>query len=546
MADIKIERQIMAKFKPQARLLSQLGDQLIKNESIALIELVKNAYDADANKVSISIDNVDSENDSTITIKDDGIGMPLNIVQNVWLEPGSNHKAKLIAESQKTKKYHRLPIGEKGIGRFGVHKLGNVIEMTTKSENSKEVFIRIDWTEFSEHRYLDDVPITIIERETPEVFCNNTTGTLIIISKLKKKWERGIARNAQRAITSLASPFDGHESFIPTFSIKEKPGWFDGLLKWDDIKEYALFQFNITMEGGYITDFIYKFTPWLTMSKLIPREIDKNDPLVNNYLRLSSYTDKVQSFIDLTNHKIGKIIFKGYVFDQDNFLLKMGVSDKKGFQRFMKDNGGVRVYRDNLRVYDYGEKENDWLSLDHRRFQQPTKAISNNLILGSVYIDREDSSDLEEKTNREGFVDNDAYQAFKSAILHSVELIEILRQSDKKRLKEIYGPTPKSEPVMSILGEAQRYVDEKVVDLDVKKEIKKYLTKIEKDYKNVTENLLKAAGAGLSMSVVVHEVEKIRYEVEKFLKAENASDRVLSLVKHLSSLIVGYAEIIRR
>jgi hypothetical protein len=99
-----------------------------------------------------------------------------------------------------------------------------------------------------------------------------------------------------------------------------------------------------------------------------------------------------------------------------------------------------------------------------------------------------------------------------------------LRQTDKKKLKEIYGPTPKSEPVMSLLGEAQRYVDEKVLDSEVKAEIKKYLVKIERDYKLVTGNLLKAAGAGLNMSIVIHEIEKVLYEVDKVLKAEKASD----------------------
>ena len=153
---------------------------------------------------------------------------------------------------------------------------------------------------------------------------------------------------------------------------------------------------------------------------------------------------------------------------------------------------------------------------------------------------------MEEKTNREGFVDNEAYKVFKNAVLHVVDLVEILRQTDKKKLKEIYGATPKSEPVMSLLGEAQRYVDEKVTDSEVKTEIKKYLVKIERAYQLVTDNLLKAAGAGLNMSVVVHEIEKIIYEVDKVLKAEKASPRALKLVQHLSSLIDGYADLIRR
>ena len=349
-----------------------------------------------------------------------------------------------------------------------------------------------------------------------------------------------MARNVIRAITSITSPFESMDSFRPSLQITDKPGWFDGIITWDKVCDYSLFQFDATISGNTIVDFSYKFTPWNTMTKLHERNIGLSDSIVHNYL---SITDDEEKPVNLSKYKIGTIRFKGYIFDLDTFIMKMGVSDKSGFKSYLKSNGGIRVFRDGLRIYDYGEPENDWLSLDYRRFQQPTKAISNNLIVGAIDLNREESSDLEEKTNREGFVTNDAYLAFKNAILHVIGLVETLRQTDKKKLKDTYGPTPKSEPVMSLLGEAQRYVDEKVLDSEVKTEIKKYLVKIERDYKLVTDNLLKAAGAGLNMSVVIHEIEKIIYEVDKVLKAEKASERALKLVQHLSTLIDGYADL---
>ncbi len=537
----EVER--IAKFKPRARLLLQLGDQLIKNESIALLELAKNAYDADASKVDIIMRHPDSIEDGSIEIEDDGFGMTPDIVENVWLEPGSNYKQEQFAERRFTPIYHRLPIGEKGIGRFGAHKLGNLIEMTTKSANANEVFVRIDWTQFAEHRYLEEVPIRIIEREHPQHFTGGKTGTRIVIKGFRKPWERGMARNVIRAITSITSPFETMDSFKPSFQIIDKSGWFDGIITWDRVCDYSLFQFDATISGNVLTDFTYMFTPWNTMTRLRGRSVGLSDPIVENNLRI---TDDDENRVNLSQHNIGTIRFRGYIFDLDAFILKMGVSDKSGFKSYLKSNGGVRVFRDGLRVYDYGEPENDWLSLDFRRFQQPTKAISNNLIVGAIDLNREESYDLEEKTNREGFVTNDAYIAFKSAIIHVISLVETLRQTDKKKLKETYGPTPKSEPVMSLLGEAQRYVDEKVLDSEVKTEIKKYLVKIERDYKLVTDNLLKAAGAGLNMSIVIHEIEKVIYEVDKVLKAERASDRALKLVQHLSTLVDGYANLIRR
>jgi signal transduction histidine kinase len=542
------DKEIPAKFKPRARLLIQLGDQLIKNESIALVELVKNSYDADANVVNIYMEKPDEPESGTIIVEDDGYGMTADIVENVWLEPGSDFKTQKIKNLEVSPKYKRLPIGEKGIGRFGVHKLGNVIELTTKSEKGKEVFVKIDWTDFNNYKYLDEVPIKIIERDTPLLFKDGKTGTNIVISNLRKKWERGIAREVKRSITALASPFETIDNFNPSFDIFDKPGWFEGLLKWkEDIKDFSLFYFKVTLEGDTITLFDYQFTPWSTMTKLFPREVDLSDPLIDTFKKLRFRDDNnKEAYFSLSDFNIGKVVFEGFIFDLDPFVLKFGVSDKKGFKDYLKNNGGIKVFRDGLRVYDYGEPENDWLGLDFRRFQQPTKAISNNLVLGAVYLDRRDSKDLVEKTNREGFVDNDAYKAFKNAILHTIELVEALRLYDKKRLKEFYGPTPKSEPVMHILGEAKQYVDEKVKDPVIKTQINKYLVKIESDYKRVSENLLKAAGAGLSMSVVVHEAEKIIYEIEKVIKVEKGSERALKLVQHLSSLIDGYAEIIRK
>jgi len=547
------DQEFFVKFKPRARLLLQLGDQLIKNESIALVELVKNSYDADASFANIYMENVDDPENGVIIIEDDGYGMSAEIVENVWLEPGSDFKTQKIKKLEVSPKFKRLPIGEKGIGRFGVHKLGNVIEMTTKSNVSKEVFVKIDWSKFDDYKYLDEVPITIIERNEPTIFKHGKTGTNIVISNLRKKWERGTAREVKRSITALASPFDKIAFFKPSFEILDKPKWFDGLLEWEKVKDFALYKFNITLQGTKIKSFKYEFIPWETMTKLKPRLISEKDPLIDNFKTLKyprEYEDlfKFDKTINLDDKgvEIGSIEFEGYVFDRDAFIMKMGVSDKSGFKKYLNTNGGVKVFRDGLRVYDYGEPENDWLELNHRRFQQPAKRISNNIIIGAISLDRKTSHNLIEKTNREGFVENDAYQAFRASILHSIELVETLRFEDKRQLKEHYGPTPKSSPVMSTLGEAKKYVEEQVKEDVVKKRIVKYLNKIESDYKLLNENLLKAAGAGLSMSVVVHEIEKIIYEVHKVVKSEKASDRVLKLVEHLSSLIDGYTEIIRK
>ncbi|MBA7537714.1 hypothetical protein ES705_29983 [subsurface metagenome] len=183
------------------------------------------------------------------------------------------------------------------------------------------------------------------------------------------------------------------------------------------------------------------------------------------------------------------IKFDAYIFDRDSKILSLGVQDKKGLKKYLDSNGGIRIYRDGIRVYDYGEPENDWLSLGIRRVNVPTKRISNNLIIGAVHLQRDRSSDLIEKTNREGFIENEAYKTLKNAILYLLNIIETFRNIDKEKIRTFYGPTPSSEPVISSIGDLRNIIDKKVKDIKLKVEITGYLKRIEDDYKYINETL---------------------------------------------------------
>ncbi len=551
-----IDNIFEAPFRPRARMLVQLGDQLIKNESIALVELVKNAYDADASYVSISMENIHDQEKGCILIQDDGWGMDKETVMGVWLEPGSDFKSNIIEKKERSPK-GRLPIGEKGIGRFGVHKLGNEIEMITKKENGKEYYVHINWELFTKAKYLNEIPIPVIERTTPIDFKENESGTIIKIKRLKKQWTRGEVRTIKRTINALSSPFESNDSFKTILKVPGHEDWIAGMIDWTEVKKYALYYFKSTIAGDSMTSLTYEFMPWDSMTKLAPIILDWNinmtletnaDPrlkLIDSFKKLTN-KDKEEFSLSEDRVEIGTIAFEGYVFDRDPYILKLGIADKQGFKDYLDSNGGVRVYRDNLRVYDYGEIGTDWLNLDIRRVNQPGKRFSNNILLAAISLDRDTSKSLIEKTNREGFIEGKAFELFQNAILHVIDKIETLRFEDKRKIREFYGPTSKSEPVLQLVDDLKKYVDDKIQDEPVRKHINQYLVKIEADYKIVCDNLLKAAGAGLNMSVVVHEVEKIAYEVTTVLKAENASERAIKLVEHLSSLIDGYAEIIRR
>lgn len=532
-------------FRPIARLILQLGDQLIRNEKIALLELVKNSYDADATYVHIKLKQIDCPEKGSITIEDNGIGMDLDIIKNVWMKPGSNYKEQLYKErkiaSNVKSKYNRIPLGEKGIGRFSVHKLGNRIELVSRSTKRKEVVLNIDWNLFKKSKYLEDVPIEIIERD-PEIFTGSKTGTKIIIRDLKVLWSRGDVREIYRSVNSLCSPFESPDSFTITFDI-DKEKWLEKLLPWQEIKDYALYRVVCELEGHDIKKFTYQFTPWTTMSKLTSREISEKDPIIH---KVTKMVDGDNKLIDLSKYKIGKVKFEALIFDKSPKILSLGVQDRKGLKDYLNENGGIRVYRDGVRVYDYGERDNDWLNLDIRRVNIPGKRLSNNIVLGAVHLKREDSEDLTEKTNREGFIENEAYGSFVGAILYVLDKVETLRKIDKDRLRAFYGPTPASEPVISNLNELQNLIDKRIKDEPLKEEVSRYLRRIEDDYREINEVLLRSAGAGLSLSVVIHEMEKIISELKTVIEKESPSKRIVALIQHLAQLIEGYSLVIKK
>jgi len=527
------------KFKARARLLEQLGEQLIKNASIALLELVKNSYDADASIVNLTMKNVQVSS-GFIEIYDDGCGMDIDIIQNVWLEPGTDYKERQLKDNYLTPVFERRPLGEKGIGRFAVHKLGKKIELITRQKNKKEILLSFDWDDVRNHKYLDDVSINITERE-PEEFKGDRTGTKIIISKLRNFLTRGEVRNIYRSLMTFCNPFNTASNFKVNFDI-DKREWLEGLLSYNEIPQYALYHVEAVLESNKIKKFAYNFNPYPAMEKISKRSVNETDESIKKILKMVNGKNDP---IDLNSYKIGTINFSAYIFDREPKILRLGLSDPKGLQEFLDNNGGIRVYRDGIRVYDYGEPENDWLELDIRRVNVPARKISNNLILAAIELDREKSTDLIEKTNREGFIENEAYLTFKSAILYLLGVIENQRNIDKEKIRLFYGTKEKSQPVIESITELKSVVEEKIKDEGTKNEIIGYLNRIEKEYKTINEILLRSAGAGLNLSVAIHEMEKILQELKKIIERETINERIIKLIKHLSDLVEGYSTLIR-
>jgi anti-sigma regulatory factor (Ser/Thr protein kinase) len=249
-------QEIAQAFRPRSRLLQLLGDQLIGSAKLAVFELVKNAYDADASHVRVILRRLRSPSPE-ITVIDDGEGMSLATIRDVWLVPGDDHREKERAAQKRSPKFGRLPLGEKGVGRFAVHKLGDQITLVTRAAGEMECVVKINWPELLQHEFLDRAFVTVRERE-PKIFADDKTGTVINISSLREtSWTRRDVRDLYRQLTSIASPFGKYSSdFNVRVEVPDEPTYLNDLPDTSELVRSAPWHFTFSFDG---TTFQYTY-----------------------------------------------------------------------------------------------------------------------------------------------------------------------------------------------------------------------------------------------------------------------------------------------
>ena len=471
--------------------------------------------------------------------------MTPSILQNIWLVPGNDHRQKQREAVNRTKNFHRLPLGEKGLGRFAVHKLGNKIKLITRAAGAKECVVEIDWNELIEKPFLDEAPVRIRTR-TPVVFRGKRTGTRIEISELRQaEWSRGEVRRLYGQIKSICSPFHEPGGFYANLKVHGKAEWIKDLRDIKEILASAIWKFTFKLENGSF-DWKYEFKK-IPKLKLDERTVSK----VGDSLRIPPAVDdpdsdkqekKVVADSKITEG-IGTITGEFYVYDRDREILKR-LTQVQLLTDYLDENGGVRVYRDGIRIYNYGEPGEDWLGLDLRRVNAPTRGISRNIILGGIHISLESSLGLKEKTNREGFVENNVFFRLRRIVLGALAALESERQIDKDRIRLLT-----SKPQDLLTSKIEKPIERLRKELDkqgVRGKFEPYVAKIEKDYKDMQETLLSAGMSGLNLAVVFHEVERGVRALHQALSRGAEAEDATKQARDLMHLLDGFATLLRR
>lgn len=417
-------------FRPKARLIKTIGEELISSDNVAVVELVKNSYDANSPIVTITflgnvkqkkqgriIQNYLSKEGASIEIYDQGSGMSFETVKSAWMEPATDFKKK---NTNKNRKF----TGEKGIGRFASAKLASRLELITKQKEGKELVVTFNWEDFDKDDYLENIHIHWEERE-PQEFKKENSGTLLRLKNLNTDWDTEKIRTLRTELSRLLNPIVPVEDFLIEVAIPDelnKDVNLNGIIERTELlnKPNYYIKGTITKEGDP-KDFIY-----------FSKEKGKEEQLfieTNKFIQSSMLKAPI----------MGEFSFEFRVWNRDRDNLRnLGreVDFKYGeVKKILDEQSGISIYRDGFRVLPYGTPNNDWVRLDIRRVNNPTLRLSNNQIVGYILISTEENPLLKDQSNREGIVEGEAFDDLKEYIKLILNEVEQRRYQERERFQ---------------------------------------------------------------------------------------------------------------
>jgi hypothetical protein len=292
--------------------------------------------------------------------------MTLEDITGKWLELATDSKRK--DRSVRTKRFRRLALGEKGVGRIASLKLGRYVTLTTRADGQPEYEAKIDWDDLLDQGpYLENLSVRVRSNTQPKFFDGKKTGTRIEISGLRRKlWTRGDLRKLYRLVTSLASPFQTPDQFKVSFSAPGRQGDVEDLISPGDFLDLAVWKFHFRIKGQSF-DWEYSFNPphWKGLKARSEKKNGDRLSLTPQFdqegLKRRGRDDGDSLLLRKDDLKdIGPIEGHIYAYYRRSEVLNATGSSSQ-MKAWLDDQTGVRVYRDGVRVFNYGEKNDDWL-----------------------------------------------------------------------------------------------------------------------------------------------------------------------------------------
>jgi len=561
------------RLKIDAHVVRQLGEELISGADQALLELVKNSHDADATKCFIIIDTKHRETINgqeligRIQISDNGHGMSRETINESWLTISRSHKRLAKKEGRQTK-LSRNYLGDKGLGRLSSMKLGQVLRIVTHhSPQLDGLSVQFDWSDFVEGTNLNE--IRVVEKK---IKAQGRTGTKLEIIGLNDvdQWdgEENLTR-LQFKLSSLMSPF-GH---LPNFDLQIQANGteLDRQLVSDAFYQNSIGNFSFNYEGGELSctgEVSLNFFKGnstedkVNYSRYI--ESDKGLNLSNHFhksKKLSSYDldfnikdnkpfkfSKKVKWTDIDKGKGAKFEDPGdfsssilYFFKtQINSVGQISASETKGLIDSLK---GIWVYREGFRVGS--ERQYDWLRMGGEKTAgDGFYSLRPDNVVGYVAFAAHKNPNLVEKSDREGFIENSAYQGFWSITREMLKFVNsylnetrrIAKQLSKEKRREEddkpknYTPEQAASEFSDLTKRAEtQYTQNKAKSSSVSHAI----TEAKMDISNTLDDLLLDNAARLKIENLQRKVALVEAQVNDF--SNDYSDFLRDLKKYRST-----------
>jgi signal transduction histidine kinase len=416
------------KWRVDVNTFRLLGRELITDRITAIFELVKNCYDANASRVEIKITNASLSADGLLIIKDNGGGMTFSDIEDKWMVVGTNSKR---ANQYSGPPYNRKLVGEKGVGRFAVEKLGSKLLLRSKKKGDDQaICVEINWADYEDISTIQDsqkhISETVVAQDEIvqqleeklyftdiknrywyEVAPKLRKGTELRISGLREVWTENDVHRLEKELSKLISPLDKR---LVDFSISIQ------------MSEFPDYKKSKTIANNSFEHTAYK--------------IDLNFDLINNKQEVVKFNKTSIEIDKKPIFEMGPIRMVLYYFDSEA---------KKKFKAAYAGDApdGIKVYRDGVIATPFAEKEGDEnkrrdiLGIDKRKHNAFFEKVGNRDLLGIVEITKKLNPSIIDLTSRQDFVENKAYTEFKQFIVDQIVEIEKLlkyrRDSEKRQ-----------------------------------------------------------------------------------------------------------------
>jgi signal transduction histidine kinase len=385
----------LVRFEPSARIQGLLGRELISSDYVAVAEAIRNAYDAGARIITLTLY---PRAPQRLTILDNGSGMSSTEFEKVWMTPGYSEKL----NSAKTN--GRIQLGEKGIGRFAVDKLSQKLVVVTKKHSESDALrAEFDWRRFEDQtKKLKDIKIRI-QRVKDEELIKQGQGTRLDLTLLRRVWSEEEWDGLRTELKKLLSPSGKAYGFILTANASS---WESGVVRPD-----------FDASGSYV----YVFS--INKSGQITWSLNRPSKIIDELRKEGHRVPQVLSDTETTSNSFGSVSGRFHFFEKPAQIRKQGY------------DSGIGIYRDGFRVEPYGRGNDDWLGVKSLRTKgQGHAPVSPSKLFGFIEISRYKNYKLKDLTNREGIQDVPEFKNFTKVIFERFGHFASFIAEDKKNM----------------------------------------------------------------------------------------------------------------